>query len=149
MSMQETGLKIRTLGDPVLRKKARPVKNLTDFQRKALSEMARLMYSVSGVGLAGPQVGISEALIVVDTGSSGLYKLLNPKIIKRQGFQSSEEGCLSVPGVSVKVKRSQKITLKALDEQAKPLIIEAEDLLARVFQHEIDHLNGKLIVDYQ
>ncbi len=146
--MEKTALKIRTIGDKVLREKAKPVEGITDEHRCLFSEMARLMYEVSGVGLAAPQVGASEALIVVDIGSGGLYKLANPKITKQQGRQSMEEGCLSVPGVSIKVRRAKKVSLEALDDSGKPVCIEAEGLLACVFQHEIDHLNGKLIVDY-
>lgn len=147
MSMEGTELKIRTIGDPVLTKKARPVKEITNYHRKTLSEMARLMYSISGVGLAAPQVGISESMIVVDAGT-GLYKLINPKIVKSRGRQIMEEGCLSVPGIGVKVKRAKSVVVKAEEDNGKPVEIEAEDLLACVFQHEIDHLNGRLIIDY-
>lgn len=147
MSTNETDLKIKILGDPVLKKRARQVKTVSESYQQTLSRMARLMYSVSGVGLAAPQIGLSEALIVVDIGT-GLYKLINPKITKREGLKISEEGCLSVPGINVKVKRAKKVTVTGLDEKGKPFSIEAQDLLACVFQHEIDHLNGKLIVDY-
>ncbi len=105
------------------------------------------MYENSGIGLAASQVGINASMIVVDIGS-GLYKLINPRVIKREGSQVTEEGCLSVPGVCIGVKRARKIKLKAQDDFGKPLSIDAEDLLACVFQHEIDHLKGKLIVDY-
>ena len=145
--MKETELQIRILGDPVLLKQAKPVNKVTDNYRGLLSKMSRLMYAASGVGLAAPQVGVSEALIVVDIGA-GLYKLINPKITKKEGVQISEEGCLSVPGVTMKIKRAKSVTVKALDDTGKTVIIEAEDLLACVFQHEIDHLNGKLIIEY-
>lgn len=145
--MQETGLKIKLFGERVLRRKAKPVKEITGYHHSLLSSMAGMMYESDGVGLAAPQIGVSQAIIVVDAGS-GLYKLFNPKIIKKEGTQGMEEGCLSIPGVSVKVKRAKKVTVKAVDESAKPVTIEAEGLLACVFQHEIDHLNGKLIVDY-
>jgi len=145
--MNETALKIRLFGDSALKKKARPVKEITQGHRDILSQMARLMYESSGIGLASPQVGINECMIVVDIGS-GLYKLINPKIVKKEGSQVTEEGCLSVPGVCVKVKRAKKVKISADDEFAKPVTIEAEDLLACVFQHEIDHLKGRLIVDY-
>ena len=146
--MKKTELRIRTLGDPVLRKKSAPVKKITDEHRELLSKMAQLMYEDEGVGLAAPQAGLNLEMIVVDTGKGGLYKLINPKINKRQGSQVNKEGCLSVPGVCIKIKRANKIKLEALDESGKPLNIEAEGLLACVFQHEIDHLRGKLIVDY-
>ena len=146
--MKETEPKIKKLGDPVLKGGAKQVGKITDAHRKTLSKMAQIMYEVKGIGLAAPQIGIDQSLIVVDIGS-GLYKLINPKIIKKQGEQAIEEGCLSVPDTGVKVKRAKKITLSALDEFGKPVVIEAEDLLACVFQHEIDHLQGKLIVDYK
>ena len=145
--MEKTGLKIRVFGDFVLRKKAKPVKQITQRHRDTLERMARLMYDSAGIGLAAPQVGISDAMIVVDTGS-GLYKIINPRIIKRQGQQVIEEGCLSVPGICIKVKRAKKVLIRGQDENAGEFNLEAEDLLACVFQHEIDHLKGKLIVDY-
>jgi len=147
MSMKETELKIRTLGDKVLKNGVQQVEKVTDNHRRLLSEMARLMYAVSGIGLAAPQVGITESLIVVDAGS-GLYKLVNPRIVETRGQQVSEEGCLSVPEVGVRVKRAQSVVVEGLDENGKPVTIEAEGLLACVFQHEIDHLNGTLIVDH-
>lgn len=131
----------------MLRKRTRPVRQITEGHRRILSEMARLMYKVGGVGLAAPQVGINESMCVVDTGGS-LYKLVNPKITRRKGTQAREEGCLSIPGVFVKVKRAKKVTLCAQDEFGKKIKIEAEDLLACAFQHELDHLEGRLIIDY-
>jgi peptide deformylase len=145
--MSETGLKIRVFGEGVLRKKARRVGEITQKHRDILSSMSRAMYESSGIGLAAPQVGISEAMIVVDIGS-GLYKLVNPKILQKEGKQAIEEGCLSVPGVCIKVKRANKVLVNAFDDCGKAVRIEAEGLLACVFQHEIDHLHGKLIVDY-
>ena len=144
---ERAGLRIRLFGDPELRRKARTVNQITQNHRDILSEMARLMYANSGIGLAAPQVGINETMIVADTGS-GLYKLINPKIVKKEGYQVMEEGCLSIPGVCIKVKRAKKVWVEAQDENAKPLKIEAEDLLACVLQHEIEHLRGRLIVDY-
>jgi len=147
MSTQETKLKIRVFGDPALRKKAKPVRNITENHRNILSQMARLMYDASGIGLAAPQVAIQESMLVVDIGS-GLYKLINPKVIEFEGTQELEEGCLSVPGVCIKIKRATKVKVKALDEFAKPVSIDAEGLLSCVLQHEIDHLKGRLIIDY-
>jgi peptide deformylase len=147
MSTKETELKIKTLGEPVLKNGVRLVEKVTEHHRKMLSDMARLMYAVSGVGLAAPQVGISESLIVIDAGT-GLYKLVNPRIVKATGQQISEEGCLSVPQVGVRVKRAKSVVVEALDENGKHVTIEAEDLLACIFQHEIDHLNGHLIIDH-
>ncbi len=140
-------LNIKFLGDPVLRKKAKRVSGINKRHQDVLSQMARLMYDSSGIGLAPPQVGLSEAMIVVDVGS-GLFKLINPVIIKKSGSQSQEEGCLSLPGICIKVKRAKNIVIRAQDENGKHVEVEAKDLLACVFQHEIDHLRGKLIVDY-
>lgn len=145
--MAETALKIRLFGDPALRRKARPVERITQTHRDILSEMARLMYADAGIGLAASQVGLEEAMIVADIGS-GLYKMINPQIVKKEGYQVMEEGCLSIPGVCIKVKRAKKVWVEAQDEDAKVVKIEAEGLLACVFQHEIEHLKGKLIVDY-
>jgi peptide deformylase len=145
--MPETKLKIRLLGDPGLRKASKPVRQVTEGHRQVLSQMAGLMYESSGVGLAASQVGIYESMIVTDTGS-GLYKLINPRVVKKEGTQVTEEGCLSVPGICIKVKRAREVLVKARDENGKPVSIEARDLLACVFQHEIDHLKGRLIVDY-
>ncbi len=145
--MKETVLKIKVFGDTVLRKKARSVNTVTSAHRDILARMSGLMYDSSGIGLAAPQVGISECMIVADIGS-GLYKLINPRIVKKEGSQSMEEGCLSVPGVCIKIRRAKAVVVEALDENGKPVVIEAKDLLACVLQHEIDHLKGKLIVDY-
>lgn len=145
--MSETGLKVKLFPETVLRKKAKLLGEVTEAHREILSSMARIMYDSSGIGLAASQIGINESMAVIDIGQ-GLYKLINPRIVKKQGAQSMEEGCLSVPGVSIKVKRAKKVWVRALDETGKKLNLEAEGLLACVFQHEIDHLNGKLIIDY-
>jgi peptide deformylase len=145
--MNGTELKIRVVGDPVLRKKAKKITRVSSEHSRVLSRMARLMYESKGIGLAAPQVGLDCRMIVVDIGT-GLYKLVNPRIVKKEGRQSREEGCLSVPGVYVKIPRAKNIFLEALDENGKLQKIQAQDLLACVFQHEIDHLDGKLILDY-
>ncbi len=145
--MVKIALKIRTFGDPVLRRRSRKVLAVTDAERGILSAMAQIMYDSSGIGLAAPQVGIAKSMIVVDAGT-GLYKLVNPRVVRKSGSQALEEGCLSVPGVCIKVKRGRRVTVKALDQDGRPVTIEAQDLLACVLQHEIDHLRGKLIVDY-
>ncbi|MBM3250341.1 MAG: peptide deformylase [Candidatus Omnitrophica bacterium] len=145
--MPETALRLRFYPDPALRKRSVSVKQATDRHREILSAMSRIMYADQGIGLAAPQAGVNEAMIVVDIGQ-GLYKLINPKIVKRQGRQALEEGCLSVPGVCIKVRRSRKVWVRALDENARQLDFEAEDLFACVLQHEIDHLSGRLIIDH-
>lgn len=147
MLMKETNLEIKLYGNPLLRKKAKPMEKITQEERDILSKMAQIMYDKGGIGLAANQVGIDKCMAVVDTGE-GLYKLINPRIIKRQGSQILEEGCLSIPGVCIKVKRAAKVKVEALNDEGQPLILEAEGLLACCLQHEIDHLKGKLILDY-
>jgi peptide deformylase len=145
--MEKITLRIRKLGDSALRRRSYPVREITQAHRNILSEMARLMYDNSGIGLAMPQVGFNENMIVADIGS-GLYKLVNPVIVAKKGWQVNEEGCLSIPGVCVSVRRAKKIIVRALDEQSEKVEIAAEGLLACVLQHEIDHLKGRLIIDY-
>ncbi|PIQ90692.1 MAG: peptide deformylase [Candidatus Omnitrophica bacterium CG11_big_fil_rev_8_21_14_0_20_41_12] len=145
--MKETKLKIRVFDDPALRKKAKLINRITSEHGRILSQMAASMYEGGGIGLAAPQVGISEQLVVMDIGE-GLYKLINPRVVKRQGTQAISEGCLSVPGICIKVKRAKRVWVEAKDEDNQPLKIEADDLFACVLQHEIDHLKGKLIIDY-
>jgi peptide deformylase len=138
---------IRIFGDPILRKKAKPVKEIGEVENKILEEMARLMYAAQGCGLAGPQAGIDLQLLVVDVGG-GLLKLANPRIVKKAGADIIEEGCLSLPEISVKVKRFKNITLECLSSDNKVVKFEAREMLSRALQHEIDHLHGKLIIDY-
>jgi len=145
--MEDRKSKIKILGEPILRKKAKFVDNLTQEHKAIFSQMAKEMYEDSGIGLAAPQIGIGLQLIVIDIGE-GLYKIANPKIVKKEGFQAITEGCLSVPGINIKVRRAKKIWLEGTDENNNPLKIEAKDLFACVLQHEIDHLKGKLIIDY-
>ncbi|MCX5705429.1 MAG: peptide deformylase [Candidatus Omnitrophica bacterium] len=145
--MKETELSIKFFPDPVLKKKARAVLEVSQRNREILSKMAQLMYDHSGIGLAAPQVGISECMIVADIGS-GLYKLVNPRLVSKEGTQTLEEGCLSVPEVCIKIRRAKRIVVSALDDTGKRVKIEADGLLACVLQHEMDHLRGKVIVDY-
>lgn len=145
--MKETKLGIRVFGDPVLRKKAKSVNRIASEQREILSQMSGVMYEGGGIGLAAPQIGISAQLVVIDIGE-GLYKLINPRIVKKQGAQALSEGCLSVPGICIKVKRAKYVWVEAKDENNQSVNIQAKDLFACVLQHEIDHLKGKLIIDY-
>ena len=138
--------KVVLTGDPVLRRIAHPVKELNDNIKKLMNNMAETMYHAKGVGLAAPQVGISKRVIVVDIGE-GLFKLVNPEIVASSGIQDGAEGCLSLPDVVGNVKRSERVTLKALDENGDEVTIEATGYLARAFQHEIDHLNGIIFTD--
>ena len=140
-------LMIKKFPDPFLRKKASKVLKVTAQEKEILSEMARVMYLSQGVGLAALQVGINKQLAVIDVGN-GLFKLVNPVIIKREGREVLEEGCLSVPGINVKVGRAKSVTVNFMDEDGNVRQFHADGLLARALQHELDHLAGILIVDY-
>lgn len=139
-------LRIRIYGDPMLKRKARPVDGIGSQEKKIFEDMVQTMYSAKGAGLAATQVGIDKQLMVIDAGT-GLLKLANPKIIKATCIKTGEERCLSFPGITVKVKRPQKITIEALNQAGIKVEIRAEDLLARVLQHEIDHLMGVVMID--
>lgn len=138
--------KVVLTGDPVLRRIAHPVKEVNDNIKKLMNNMAETMYHAKGVGLAAPQVGISKRVIVVDIGE-GLFKLVNPEIVASSGIQDGAEGCLSLPDVVGNVKRSERVKVKALNEDGDEVTIEASGYLARAFQHEIDHLNGIIFTD--
>lgn len=139
-------LKIYVKGNPVLKKKAKPVKKITARHKQLLEDMFETMLSAPGIGLAAPQVGVSERLIVIKVGDTS-YKLINPKIVKKSGEIVCNEGCLSVPGVEAPVNRYKDICVEALDQNGKKVVINASDLLAVVFQHEIDHLDGILFIE--
>jgi peptide deformylase len=141
------GFIIRKFPDVILRKRAVKVKDVTALERSILSEMADVMYLNQGVGLAAVQVGIDKQLAVIDIGG-GLIKMVNPIIVKRTGLESQEEGCLSCPGISVNVRRAKGIVANYLNEDGDFTELRATGLLARAIQHEIDHLLGKLIIDY-
>ncbi|ODP26968.1 Peptide deformylase [Paenibacillus nuruki] len=139
---------IVTEPDDVLHKKAKEVTKITPNVQKLLTDMADTMYDADGVGLAAPQVGILKRLIVVDVGDdNGLIELINPEIIESNGEQLGTEGCLSIPGLNGQVRRALEVTVKGLDRNGEELTITGRDLLARAFQHEIDHLNGVLFTD--
>ena len=139
--------RIRKYGEPILRQKCRRVLRLASRENRVLSQMAATMYKVQGVGLAAPQIGLDEQLFVVDVGE-GLIKLANPLILLKDGESVVEEGCLSVPHTMVKVRRASRVTVEGWNENEERVRIEGEGLLARVLQHEIDHLRGILIIDY-
>ena len=138
---------IRTYGDNILRKKASPVSKITSETRELVSQMTEIMYENKGVGLAAPQVGISERIVVVDIGE-GPLALINPEIISKEGEDVGDEGCLSIPEITVEIKRAQKILVTSLNTYGKTIKVKAINLMARALQHEIDHLNGTLIIDY-
>lgn len=132
--------------DPILREISKPVTEITPRIHKLLDDMADTMYDADGVGLAAPQIAILKRIIVIDVGE-GLLEIINPEIIEMDGEQIGPEGCLSIPGVLGKVKRSDYVKVKFLDRDGKEVIMEATGLLARAFQHEIDHLDGRLFTD--
>lgn len=139
-------LEVLKAGHPVLKQVAQPVDHVNKKMRAFIEDMAETMYKTDGVGLAAPQVGVSKRIIVVDDGN-GLQALINPQIIKAEGSQWGPEGCLSVPGYFGDVERYEKVTVTAIDPNNKKLRIEAEGFLARIFQHEIDHLEGHLFIE--
>lgn len=134
------------IGEPVLRKKSKVVKEINDRIIELLDDMADTMYEADGVGLAAPQVGILKRVVVIDIGD-GLIELINPEIIETSGEQIGEEGCLSVIGESGIVRRPNVVKVRAYNRKGQLFEIEGEELLARAFCHEIDHLDGILYVD--
>lgn len=140
--------------DPVLKKKAEPVTEITKEICTLLDNMAETMYAAPGVGLAAPQVGISQRVIVLDPGvregetvKNQLHQLINPVITHAEGEIEWEEGCLSIPGFLMPMVRNSHVIVEALTKSGKPVTIEAHEFLAVILQHEIDHLEGKLLID--
>lgn len=140
-------LDIHVLGSPVLRQEGEPVTEITDEIRSLVADMFETMYAAKGIGLAAPQVGRSIRLAVVDV-DGAKFTLINPEIVLREGLHRAEEGCLSIPEVYGDVDRAQHVVVRALDTEGNSFEVDAEDLLARCLQHEIDHLNGRLFVDH-
>lgn len=144
--MEMAVVPIRLEGDPVLRQKAKPVPKVTKRIAKLLKDMEETMYAADGVGLAAPQIGVSERLIVVDAGEGPIH-LVNPVLEKGEGSDIDREGCLSIPGVHGYVERYARVVVTGLDAKGRPTRIDATGLLARALQHEIDHLDGILFID--
>ena len=142
-----SSLRLRRYGDPILRRKAKWVERISSEERGLLSSMAKIMYENEGIGLAAPQIGVDKRIIIVDTGK-GLLKLINPQVIEEEGEDSLSEGCLSLPEIFVPVNRAKRIRIEGLNEDKKLVKLRIEGFLARVIQHEVDHLNGVLIIDY-
>jgi peptide deformylase len=142
-------LTIRTFGDPVLRDQARPVELFDDALERLAANMIATMHEAPGVGLAAPQVGRPIRLVVFDVGDEeqGARALANPVLKNEWGEQIAEEGCLSLPGLYYPVRRAEKVWAEGFDVKGHEVTIEAEELLARVLQHEVDHLNGILFID--
>ena len=143
-------LTILNYPDPRLHTVAKPVKDVNDDIRQLISDMAETMYAAPGIGLAATQVNQHIQLIVIDTSKeqNNLQVFINPKIVAKSGQKEYEEGCLSVPGVYENVTRAEKIKVEALDKHGKTFQLEAEGLLAVCIQHEMDHLLGKVFVEY-
>lgn len=144
-------LNIKKYPEDVLKKKTRPVTEFDSKLQKLIDDMIETMYAAPGVGLAANQVGVSKQVTVIDVSprdeTSSLIVLVNPEIVHKEGNNSSEEGCLSIPEYTTIVKRAEMVKVRGLDRNGVPVEIEAEGLLARALQHEIDHLNGFLLID--
>lgn len=141
--------KIRTMGDPVLEKACKPVKEVNLRTRLLIGDMLDTMYDAGGVGLAAPQVGILKRIVVVDVSPEANQPivLINPVVLETSGEQTGFEGCLSVPGKSGKVTRPNYAKVKAYNENMEEIVVEGEELLARALLHEVDHLDGHLYVE--
>ena len=141
-------LDIRVLGDPILRQATKPVTDFTGDVQRLIDDMFETMYHARGIGLAAPQVGRTERLAVLDVEKSP-FVVVNPEIVgTSSGKEKDEEGCLSIPDIYADVERPKTVTVRALDRHGKPFEMSADGLLARCLQHEIDHLDGKLFLDY-
>lgn len=138
---------IRTIGDDILLKECKPVKEMTGRTRELIEDMFETMYEANGVGLAAPQVGVLKQIVVIDVDDGNQYVLINPEIIEEEGSQTGPEGCLSVPGKSGTVTRPNRVKVRALDENMEAFELEGEELLARAICHECAHLHGQLYVD--
>lgn len=143
-------LPILRFPDPRLHTRAAPVAVVDDSIRQLIKDMAETMYEAPGIGLAATQVDVHKRVVVIDISedNSELLALINAEIIERSGEQECEEGCLSVPGIYEKVTRAERVKVKALNQKGEPFELEAEGLLAVCIQHELDHLDGKVFVEY-
>jgi peptide deformylase len=136
--------------DERLRTVAKPVKQVDNKLRKVIDDMFETMYEAPGIGLAATQVDFHQRLVVIDVSEESNQPLvfINPEILEKEGVEEMDEGCLSVPGIYEKVQRADKVKVRALDRNGEPFELQADGLLAVCIQHEIDHLDGKLFVDY-
>lgn len=144
-----TGVQIITVDHPraaILRRRAKPVGSVTPEIRRIMDEMVRVMRAAPGVGLAAPQVGVDRRIIVVEY-EGKLYQLADPELIQQEGEEWGREGCLSIPGVFCDLRRAQRVVVRGKNRRGRGVLIPAEGWLARIFQHEIDHLDGILITD--
>ncbi len=138
---------IREMGDEVLAKPCKEIKEMTPRLRELIEDMIDTMYEANGVGLAAPQVGVLKRVVVIDTTGEDLFVMINPRIVEKSGEQTGHEGCLSVPGKSGVVTRPNYVKAVALDIDMQPYEVEATELLARAICHELDHLDGHLYVE--
>ena len=138
---------IRVIGDEILNKKCKPVKEMTDRTKELIEDMFETMYEANGVGLAAPQVGVLKRIVVIDTTGDEPHILINPRIVETSGEQTGQEGCLSVPGKFGIVTRPNYVRVVALDVNMKEFELEGTELLARAICHELDHLDGHLYVE--
>ena len=146
-----TKLRIYKYGEPILRKKCKPVTEINSGLKKLIGDMLETLYEAPGIGLAANQVGVPVRLCVIDVKPEGLRQplvLINPVITVKKGRAFEEEGCLSFPGLSAKVKRSADVRVEAVNQKGLPIVVEGKEVLARCLQHEIDHLEGKVFLDY-
>jgi peptide deformylase len=145
-------LEIITYPNVILRKKSAPIKEINTSVQTLIDEMIATMHAASGIGLAAPQVGVSARIMVVDPSvgedPEAIITLINPEILSCEGEDIREEGCLSVPGFYEELARYNKVAIKGIDRTGKEVMLEGEGLLARAFQHEVDHLNGILFFDH-
>ncbi|MBE0415895.1 MAG: peptide deformylase [Dehalococcoidia bacterium] len=141
-------LPILTYPNPPLRQKSKRVRNVDGSVQRLIDDMVETMHYVQGVGLAAPQIGVLLRVIVIELPGEETLALVNPQIVKRSGERTVEEGCLCIPGYRGEIKRSVKVTAKGLDRQGREIRIKGEGLLAQALEHEIDHLNGVLYIDY-
>ena len=144
-------LTIRKYGDPVLRKKAQNVAQIDHETRQVINDMIETLNNAQGVGLAATQVGILKRIMIIDLRkrekNGKLYRFVNPEFVEKKGSVKADEGCLSFPGITAEIKRYAQVRVKALDEKGADVVVEGEGILARALQHEMDHLDGVMIVD--
>ena len=138
---------IVTEGDPILRKKCREVGEVTDRIKMTMEDMLETMHEQGGVGIAAPQVGVMRRMFIAEPEPERVYFMINPVMLEQSGCQADDEGCLSVPGMLGDVTRPKEVIVEALDVNGKKIRIKAQDLLAIVLCHEIDHLDGVLFID--
>jgi peptide deformylase len=140
-------LPIRTAPDPVLRQRAKRIKAVDKATRKIINDMFDTLHAAHGAGLAAPQLGLSLRIVVIGVPDQKDFCLINPEVVRRKGERFVEEGCLSIPGYTAQVKRSESVTVKGLDESGKEVRIKGTEILGQALEHEIDHLNGVLYID--